>query len=50
MTAAEFRAPVVMLDSMRPVSNRQNANSEAPRRVFHVMAGGRRKLGISDAR
>ncbi len=50
MTAAEVCARVVMLDSMQPVSNRQNSNSEAPWRVFHVTAEGRRNAGISDAR
>ncbi len=50
MTAAEVRARLVMLESMRLVSSRQYAGTTPPRRAYVLTGEGRRKAGISDAR
>ncbi len=50
MTAAEVRARLVMLESMRLVSSRQYAGTTPPRRAYVLTEEGRRKAGISDAR
>ncbi len=50
MTAAEIRARLVMLESMRLVSSRQYAGTTPPRRAYVLTEEGRRKAGIKDAR
>ncbi len=49
MPAAEIRARLVMLESMRLVSSRQYAGTTPPRRAYVLTGEGRRKVGISDA-
>ena len=52
MTAAEVRARLVMLESMRLVAGRPEPDAPRgkPRRVYAVTGEGRRKAGISGAR
>ncbi len=50
MTAAEVRARLVMLESMRLVSSRQYAGTVPPRRAYVLTAEGRRKAGKGEAR
>ncbi len=52
MTAAEVRARLVMLESMRLVTGRRDpdASRNGALRVYVVTVEGRRKAGISDAR
>lgn len=44
------RAHLVVLETMRLVSGRQDPDSRAPRRVYVVTGEERRKAGISDVR
>lgn len=50
MAPGEVRARLVMLESSRLVSGRQDKAGGKPRRVYVVTGEGRRKAGISDAR
>ena len=50
MTAAEVRARLVMLESMRLVSSRQYVGTVPPRRAYVLTEEGRRKAGVSDER
>lgn len=52
MTAAEVRARLVMLESMRLVASRRDpdARGRGAPSVYHVTAEGRQKASISDAR
>ena len=47
---ATTRAHLVVLETMRLVSGRQDPDSKPPRRVYVVTSEGRRKAGISDAK
>ncbi len=50
MTAAEVRARLVMLESMRLVSGRQYAGTTPPRRAYVLTGEGRLKAEATDAR
>ena len=41
---------LVMIESMRLISGRQDPDVRLPRRVYFVTANGRQRAGIDDAR
>lgn len=47
---AQARTFLLVLETLRLVHGRQDPDSRAPRRVFTIMAEGRRKAEVGDAR